>query len=180
MNYSWYKSVCAKRLHMPIRGVHHQMSLQSNMLNCLEQFAMLSQLLSDREQKSTVTKFYETRYKNINLITHCFESSWITEVVIMEGMFTINTKPLNCLKTMEEYGHFLIRRFIAPHFHRGSREVHMLFNNPGQMEDNPKQFEQARGTYHYQLIICVGFFLTMLKFHQNGTKHWNAACVNVD
>ena len=115
-----------------------------------EQYIELPRALCDvesapiRGQKSTVTKFYEKRYQNTNLITHCFGSLWTAEVVIMEGMFIINTKPLNCHKTMEEYGHFLIRRFIRLHFHRGSSEVHMLFDNPGQIEDNPKRFEQAR------------------------------------
>ena len=124
-----------------------------------------------RGQKSTVTKFYETRYKNINLITHCFESSWITEVVIMEGMFTINTKPLNCHKTMEEYGHFLIRRFIAPHFHRGSREKYTCsLTTQDRWRTILSSLNKREGIYHYQLIICVGCFLTMLKFHQNGTN----------
>ena len=45
---------------------------------------------------------------------------------------------------MEEYGHFLIRRFIRPHSHKGSSEVHMLFDNPGQIKDNHERFEQAR------------------------------------
>ena len=50
----------------------------------------------------------------------------------MEGMFIINTKPLNFHKTMNDYGHFLVRRFIVPHFNKGCTEVHVLFDNPGQ------------------------------------------------
>ena len=95
-------------------------------------------------QKSTITKFYQTRYKNSEFITHSLESTWTPETVIMEGMFIINTKPLNCHRTMEEYGHFLTRRFIVPYFSKGSKEFHMLFDNPGQVRDNPKLFEQAR------------------------------------
>ena len=115
-----------------------------------EQYIELPRAICDTEsapikgQKSTVTKFYQTRYKNSNFITHCFESTWTAETVIIEGMFIINTKPLNCHRTMEEYGHFLIRRFVVPHFCKGSKELHLLFDNPGQLHENPKSFEQAR------------------------------------
>jgi hypothetical protein len=95
-------------------------------------------------QKSTVTKFYESRYKESNLITHTLSSEWVPDSVIVEGMFIINTKPLTSHRTMENYGAFLIRRFILPHFLKGSTQVHVLFDNPGQLEENPKAFEQAR------------------------------------
>ena len=95
-------------------------------------------------QKSTITKFYESRYKESNLITHTLSSEWVPDSVIIEGMFIINTKPLTSHKTMESYGAFLIRRFVLPHFLRGSIQVHVLFDNPGQLEENPKVFEQAR------------------------------------
>lgn len=95
-------------------------------------------------QKSTITKFYESRYKESNLITHTLNSEWVPDSVIIEGMCTINTKPLSSHKTMENYGAFLIRRFILPHFLRGSTEVHVLFDNPGQLVENPKVFEQTR------------------------------------
>lgn len=62
----------------------------------------------------------------------------------MEGMFIINTTPLNHHKTMEEYSHLLIRWFVTvTSLSQGNgTEVHMLFDNPGQMED--KRFEQVR------------------------------------
>lgn len=69
---------------------------------------------------------------------------WTANTVIMEGMFLINTKSLNNHRTMDEYGKFLIRRFITPHFHKGSKEVHLLFDSPGQLGENPKSFKQAR------------------------------------
>ena len=95
-------------------------------------------------QKSSVTKFYESRYKESNLITNKMNSEWVPDSVIIEGMFIINTKPLTSHKTMASYGSFLIRRFILPHYLRGSTQVHVLFDNPGQLEENPKAFEQAR------------------------------------
>ena len=62
---------------------------------------------------------------------------------------------------MEEYGQFIIRRFITPHFLKGSNEVHVLFDNPGQMEGNPKRFEQARRDTSLSLStdhLCWVFF----------------------
>ena len=73
----------------------------------------------------------------------------------------INNKPLNCYKTMEEYGQFIIRRFITPHFLKGSNEVYVLFDNPGQMEDNLKRFEQTRRDASLSLStdhLCWVFF----------------------
>ena len=45
---------------------------------------------------------------------------------------------------MASYGAFLIRRFISPHFLRGSTQIHVLFDNPGQLKENPKVVEQER------------------------------------
>ena len=64
------------------------------------------------------------------LTTHTLSSEWVPDSVIIQRMFIINTKPLTSHKTMENYGAFLIRRFILPHFLRGSIQVHVLFDNP--------------------------------------------------
>ena len=47
LNCNWCKNVCAKRLRMPRREAHHQMSLQSNTSSCQEHSVMWSQLLSE-------------------------------------------------------------------------------------------------------------------------------------
>ena len=111
-------------------------------------------------QKSTITKFYESRYKECNLITHTLSSEWVPDTVIIEGMFIINTKPLASQKTMASYGSFLIWRFILLHFLRGSIQVHVLFDNPGQLEENPKIFEQIRrdSTCTWLEHTCLIFF----------------------
>ena len=45
---------------------------------------------------------------------------------------------------MLEYAHFLLRRFVAPYYHKGSQEVHVLFDNPGRHSFSPKQWKQAK------------------------------------
>ena len=56
----------------------------------------------------------------------------------------INTSPIAGQTTFGDYGHFITRRHVAPHFLKGSRELHLLFDNPGQLRNTPKTFEQKR------------------------------------
>ena len=45
--------------------------------------------------------------------------------VLMEGMFLINTIPLNSHKNLSDYTRFLMSRFIICEFKTGVREVHL-------------------------------------------------------
>ena len=45
---------------------------------------------------------------------------------------------------MKDYAQFLVRRFAVPHFTRGSKEVHIVFDRPGQNPHTPKAFEHSR------------------------------------
>ena len=109
-------------------------------------------------QKSIATKFYQARYKDADVITHTFPNDWIADSVILEGMFLINTKPLHCHKIMEDYGNFMMRRFIVPYLKKGSQEVHLLFDDPGRQAENPKQFEQSRRDTSFSDHNCFIFF----------------------
>ena len=87
-----------------------------------------------------------------------FPANWTPNSVILEGMFLIHTKP--CHKTMADYGKFLMNRFITPHFKKGCTEVHLLFDDPGQQQENSKQFEQSRRD-HSEMApehLCTIFF----------------------
>ena len=59
-------------------------------------------------------------------------------------MFLINTTPLGSHKTISDYAQFLLRRYIIPQFTRGCNEVHVIFDNPGQLAQTPKSFEHKR------------------------------------
>jgi len=59
-------------------------------------------------------------------------------------MFLINTTPLGSHKSLGDYGKFLIKRYIMPHLNRSTREVHVVFDNPGRLQNSPKYFEQRR------------------------------------
>ena len=56
----------------------------------------------------------------------------------------LNTSPIGTHKTFSDYGDFLFVRFIVPQWRRGSKEVHVIFDNPGRIPESPKLFERAR------------------------------------
>ena len=97
-------------------------------------------------QKSYYTKSLEGRYKNSPspLITSYLPVGWVPECSIIEGMFLINTTPLQTHRTMAEYARFLLRRFIVSQFSKGGSEVHVILDNPGRLQNTPKFFEQKR------------------------------------
>ncbi len=95
-------------------------------------------------QKSYTTQALGSRYKQASQQVLISELPWKPECSVLEGMFLINTTPLGIHKTLADYGKFLISRFIRPQFSKGSLEVHIIFDNPGQLENTPKYFEHLR------------------------------------
>lgn len=59
-------------------------------------------------------------------------------------MFLINTNPLGSQKTLGDYATFLMKRFILPQFRKGTVEVHVIFDNPGCLQNSPKYFEHQQ------------------------------------
>ena len=53
----------------------------------------------------------------------------------------INTTPLGSHKVMAEYAKFLFTRFVIK---KGCDEVHIIFDNPGRLQNTPKYFEHKR------------------------------------
>lgn len=92
--------------------------------------------------KSYATKWLEKRYEK--LVSSTLPSGWTPDVVLLEGMFLIQTSPLSTHHSMKEYSSFLLKRFALPHFVRGSMEVHILFDNPGRQPNSPKNLERQR------------------------------------
>ena len=65
-------------------------------------------------------------------------------VVIIDAMFTINTKPLRQTKTFTQYTQFLFNQFVLKHFKAGTLEVHLVFDKPTKQPFNPKQSEHLK------------------------------------
>ena len=90
-------------------------------------------------QKSIATNFFQARYKSTALISHTLPTNWIPDLVNLEGMFLIHTKPLHGNKNMKDHGNFLMRRFIVPYFKKGSQEIHLLFDDPREAAGKSKK-----------------------------------------
>ncbi len=100
----------------------------------------------NKGQKSNITKALANRYKQCPepIILNDYPQGWQPQCCLMEGMFMINTSPLGSHTTYGDYARFLMQRHITPHFSRGCSEVHLLFDNPGQLKNTPKFFEHKR------------------------------------
>ena len=97
-------------------------------------------------QKSYMTKAIQNRYQTASppITSNSLPIGWVPECCILEGMFLINTTPLGSHKTFNDYGRFLVQRYIIPQFSRGCTQVHVLFDQPGRLASTPKHFEQKR------------------------------------
>lgn len=100
----------------------------------------------NKGQRAYMTKALKTRYKlcSLPITTNELPHGRTLTCSILKGMFLINTTPLGTHKVLKEYVNFLMQRYILTQFRKGSDEVHLIFDNPGQLKNTPKSFEQAR------------------------------------
>ena len=78
---------------------------------------------------------------------------------------------------MAEYAHFLLRRFIVSQFSKGGDEVHVIFDNPGRLQNTPKYFEQKRRDSIAKLSpdhTCSGITTSTVLLH----KKWRENFLN--
>ena len=107
-----------------------------------------------------------------------FPGGWVPDTVVLESTFLINTSPLithSTHSTIREYGQFLIRRFSIPHFLKGVKEVHILFDRPACNLRTPKAFEQShRDAEHSVSSDHEHFaFSDVAQVRQKWRKHLN-------
>ncbi len=97
-------------------------------------------------QKSYATKAIETRYKKSSppVILNSLPTAWVPDCCLLEGMFMLNTTPLGTHRTFADYSQFLMKLFILPQFGKGASQVHVIFDNPGRLEQTRKYFERKR------------------------------------
>ena len=86
--------------------------------------------------------FYRNRYEN--LFVNSLPADWLPDIVILEGMFIINTVPLRIHSKLSEYVVFLIRRYIAWYIRSGAMEIHLVFDDPSRLGEHPKCIERSR------------------------------------
>ena len=70
---------------------------------------------------------------------------------------------------MADYARFLLRRFIVTQFTKGEKEVHVIFDNPGRLQNTPKHFEHKRRDGSAKVIahMCEEITNSTLLPHKN-------------
>ena len=115
-----------------------------------EQYSILPRAIADEDgnphkaSKSNWTDKLHSRYRSTEPPVFTNMIPWLPQSVIIDAMFLINTKPLRRTTTILDYSKFLFNQFVLEHFKAGTKEVHLIFDNPTNHRFNPKQFEHAR------------------------------------
>ena len=105
-----------------------------------EQYSVLPRALADEHgfpYNSTKSSWTE----NLAELQLPLPQEWVPEIVIIDAMFLINTKPLRRTKTIAHYGQ---QRFALKYYQAGVSEVHLIFDEPGRQAFNPKVFEHSK------------------------------------
>ena len=106
-----------------------------------EQYSVYPRAICDvdgnphKGSKSTWTTRIESRYGNqLPLLLNHLPPQWFPQVVLIDGMFIINTTPLRKNKSLFDYSLVL----------SGAVEVHLIFDKPLTCQFSPKVFERQR------------------------------------
>ena len=116
-----------------------------------EQYSVYPRAICDidgnphKGSKSTWTTRIESRYGNqLPVLFNHLSAQFFPQVVLIDGMFIINTTPLRKNKTLFDYSLMLYNRFIDCHYKAGAVEVHLIFDKPLTGQFSPKVFEGQR------------------------------------
>jgi hypothetical protein len=150
-----------------------------------EQYLELPRAIADtngiphKGQKSATTTFFPKKYGE-EVILNKFPPGWIPHSAILEGMFLINTTPLNIHSCMIEYTTFIFVRHAGKYLTSGVNEVHIVFDDPGRFDVHPNDIERTRrdipnnGKY-----MTTSTLKTIPRYHQSGGTYWVAEHVSV-
>ena len=97
--------------------------------------------LPQKGDKANARSYLEKRYD-----IQQSDSNWIPDTLILDGMFMIYTSPIPNTK-LHDYTIFLLERYAKYYFDKGTKEIHIIFDNPDRITDHPKCIEhQQRDT----------------------------------
>ena len=119
-----------------------------------EQYSELPRALCDEDgnphkgNKSTWTDKLASRYHQADPPVFTTTLPTPAQVVIIDAMFAINTRPLRQTKTFSDYACFLFEQFVTQHFKAGVLEVHLVFDKVRRQPFNPKQYEHKKRYSH--------------------------------
>ena len=114
-----------------------------------EQYSVYPRALCDSKgqmhsgTKSTWHDKLDARYQH-NLLHVAMPQGWIPDVVIVDGMFTLNSNPMRCSSIITEHAKSLYLRFVAPYYALGAKEVHIVYDKAPTQHFDPKTFERSK------------------------------------
>ena len=96
-------------------------------------------------------------------------------MVVLDGMFLINTHPLRQTNNVTSYANLLFNRFIKPHYQKGASTVHLIFDNPSRLrfkleqkkEMTERENKAVLSLNHVNMLISLP--LHQLKGHGGNT-----------
>ena len=100
--------------------------------------------LPHKANKSLPTTFLEARYRRLNVIIHELPSHWVPDSVLLEGMFMIQSSPCPGIITYKQYANMLFQQYIFSHIKMGVKEIHVIFDDPADNNQSPKQIEREK------------------------------------
>ena len=144
-----------KCLHCQLTWCKHS-NLQYDTLN--GQFSVLPRAIANEDgyphkaSKSKWTGKLTSRYISADPPVFTSYLPLSPQVVIIDAMFIINTRPLRQTKTILHYTKLLCNQSVLSHYKAYVDEVHLIFDKPGRQKFNPKQFEQHKRSLQHKTI----------------------------
>ena len=117
-------------------------------IETVEQYNELPRALANvdgsmyKTAKSTATTALNKIYTSCFLET--LPQSCNTELVIIDGMFIIQSEPLGMHRLFKDYGSFLLNRWVKSYFMKGIKGVQIIFDHANRHGMSPKDLERNR------------------------------------
>ena len=116
-----------------------------NQLPTQDQYLELPRAIADangmphKSEKRNARQFLHERYE---IMSPHFPTNWFPDVVILEGMFMIQSTPFpGC--TMKQYSAFLLDQYVQYYIQKNVAEIHIVFDHANRHQHHPKQIERA-------------------------------------
>ena len=123
-----------------------------------EQYSVLPRAIADEDgnphksSKSNWSDKLTSRYGSADPPVFSSHLPFVPQVVIIDAMFTLNTRPLRQTKTVSDYTKLLFNQLVLQHYKTGANEVHLVFDKPGRQQFNPKQFEHHKRSLQHKTV----------------------------
>ena len=118
----------------------------SNTTNCHELW-LKSMVPCKKTAKSNAPTALNKIYSSCFLET--LPQSWNPEIVIIDGMFIIQSEPLGMHRCFNDYAAFLLNRWIKSYFNKGIKEVPILYLIKKYRSDYSFSSYHHYATIHY-------------------------------